>query len=348
MKNSATPSLRLFLVGDLGIKREKPESIFSSARPFLEQADILIGNSEYPLTDRGQPWPGKREPIRRTDPGIAQVLHEVGFTAVSLSNNHAMDYGVEGILQTMEVLDSSGVAHAGAARTAKEAHTPTIIEKEGVRIALLSYTSVFFPGYSATETRPGIATVRVETQYRPTPWSLDTPGVPLEAITIPDPRNVSAMTEDVKLARAKADVAIVSWHWGIPITAGHRGVLSYQQELGHAAIEAGADLVFGHHPHVLQGIEKYRGRVIFHSVSHFAFDAPRVHVEPDSLLVDCVIQGGRLVQVGFRPVLFDPDLGPRIVTGNQGMGVFTKLQQLSAPFGTRLLYSDDLGLVDCR
>jgi poly-gamma-glutamate capsule biosynthesis protein CapA/YwtB (metallophosphatase superfamily) len=346
MKNSATPSIRLFVVGDLGIHRENPDSIFASVRPFLEQATILIGNSEYPLTDRGQPWPGKREPIRRTDPRIAQVLHGAGFTAVSLSNNHAMDYGVEGIHQTMEVLDASGVAHAGAGRTDKEAHTPIIIEKEGVRIALLSYTSVFFPGYSATETRSGIATVRVETQYRPTPWSLDTPGVPLAAITIPDPGNVLTMTQDVKLARATADVVIVSWHWGIPITAGHRGVLSYQQELGHAAIDAGADLVFGHHPHVLQGIEKYHGRVIFHSLSHFAMDAPRVHVEPDSLLVDCVIQDGHLGQVGFHPVLFNSGLDPQIATGDQRMEIFTKLQQLSAPFGTRLLCSDDLALVD--
>ena len=345
MKNSG--SLSLFLVGDLGIHREKPETIFAPVRQWLEQADILIGNSEYPLADRGQPWPGKREPIRRADPRIAGVLKEAHFTAVSLANNHAMDYGAEGILQTMEVLDASGVSHAGAGRTAKEAHTPTIIENKGVRIALLSYTSVFFPGYSATETRPGIATVRVETQYRPTPWSLDTPGVPLEAITIPDPGDVSAMVEDVKLARAKADVVIVSWHWGIPITAGHRGVLSYQRGLGHTAIEAGADLVFGHHPHVLQGIEVYRGRAIFHSISHFAFDSPRVHVEPDSLLVDCVIEDRRLAQVRLRPVLFDEDRRPVIVNADEGREVIAKLEQLSAPFGTRLVRSDDLNVVDC-
>jgi len=345
MKDSG--SLSIFLVGDLGIHREKPATIFHPVRQWFEQADILIGNSEYPLTDRGQPWPGKREPIRRADPHIAQVLHEVGFTAVSLSNNHAMDYGVEGILQTIEVLDGSRVAHAGAGRTAKEAHTPTIIEKKGVRVALLSYTSVFFPGYSATEARPGIATVRVETHYRPTPWSLDTPGVPLEAITMPDPGDVSAMTDDVKLARAKADVVIVAWHWGIPITAGHRGVLSYQRALGHAAIEAGADLVIGHHPHVLQGIEVYHGRVIFHSISHFAFDAPRVHVEPDSLLVDCVIEDRRLAQVRLRPVLFDEDRRPVVVNADEGQEVIAKLERLSAPFGTRLARSDDLNVVDC-
>ena len=345
MKDS--DSLSLFLVGDLGIHREKPDTIFAPVRQCFEQADILIGNSEYPLTDRGQPWPGKREPIRRADPRIARVLKEAGFTAVSLANNHAMDFGVEGILHTIDVLDESGIARAGAGRTAKEAHSPSIIEKKGVRIALLSYTSVFFPGYSATETRPGIATVRVETQYRPTPWSLDTPGVPLEAITMPDPGDVSAMTEDVKLARAKADVVIVAWHWGIPITAGHRGVLSYQRALGHAAIEAGADLVIGHHPHVLQGIEVYRGRIIFHSISHFAFDAARVHVEPDSLLVDCVIEDRRLAQVRLRPVLFDKDRNPVVVNADEGREVIAKLAQLSAPFGTRLVRSDDLNVVDC-
>ncbi len=340
-------SLSLFLVGDVGIHREKPDTIFAPVCQCFEQADILIGNSEYPLTDRGQPWPGKRDPIRRADPRIARVLKEAGFTAVSLATNHTMDFGVEGILQTIETLDESGIAHAGAGQTAKEAHSPSIIEKNGVRIALLSYTSVFFPGYSATETRPGIATVRVETQYRSTPWSLDTPGVPLEAITIPAPGDVSAMAEDVKLAKAKADIVIVSWHWGIPITAGHRGVLSYQQELGRAAIEAGADLVFGHHPHVLQGIEVYRGRVIFYSTSHFAFDAVRVHVEPDSLLVDCVIEDRRLAQVRLRPVLFDKDRSPVVVNADEGREVITKLEQLSAPFGTRLVRSGDLNVVDC-
>lgn len=345
MKNAG--SLSLFLVGDLGIHREKPETIFSSVRPWFERSDVLIGNCEYPLTDRGQPWPGKREPIRRADPGIARVLHEAGFTAVSLSTNHAMDYGAEGILQTMEVLDAAGVAHAGAGRTAKEAHTPTIIEKKGVRIALLSYTSVFFPGYSATETRPGIATVRVETQHRPTSWSLDTPGAPLEAITIPDAGDVSAMTADVKLARTKADVVIVAWHWGIPAIAGSLGVLSYQRALGHAAIDAGADLVLGHHPHVLQAIEVYRGRTIFYSSSHFAFDAPKVHTEPDSLLVDCAIEDRRLAQVRLRPVLFDGERNPVIVNADKGREVIAKLERLSVPFGTRLARSDDIHVVDC-
>ena len=340
-------SLNIFLVGDLGIHREKPATIFHHVQQSFEQSDILIGNSEYPLTDRGQPWPGKREPIRRADPHIAQVLREVGFTAVSLSTNHAMDYGVDGIFQTMEALNASGISHAGAGRAAKEAHTPTVIEKKGVRIALLSYTSVFFPGYSATETRPGIATVRVETHYRSTPWSFDTPGVPLNAMTIPDPGDVLVMTEDVKLARAKADIVIVAWHWGIPITAGHRGVLSYQRELGHAAIDAGADLVVGHHPHVLQGIEVYRGRAIFHSMSHFAFDAPRVHVEPDSLLVDCVIENRRLAQVRLLPVLFKENYNPVIANSDDGSDVIRKLERLSAPFGTRLIRSDGQNLIDC-
>jgi poly-gamma-glutamate synthesis protein (capsule biosynthesis protein) len=340
-------SLSVFLVGDLGIHREKPETIFHAARPWFDRADILIGNSEYPLTDRGQPWPGKREPIRRADPGIARVLKDAGFTAVSLATNHTMDYGVEGVLQTMEVLAASGVSQAGAGRTIKDAHEPMVIEKKGMRVALLSYTSVFFPGYSATETRPGIATVRVETHYRPTPWSLDTPGVPLEAITIPDPKDVLAMTEDVKAARTMADIVIVAWHWGIPITAGHRGVLSYQRELGHAAIDAGADLVVGHHPHVLQGIEVYRGRAIFHSISHFAFDAPRVHVEPDSLLVECVIENDRLTQVRLQPVLFNEDRTPVIVNSEEGRGVILKLERLSAPLGTRLVKSGDLNFVEC-
>lgn len=329
-------SLRLFLVGDLGIHRENPATIFAPVRQWFEQADVVIGNSEYPLTDRGRPWPGKREPIRRANPEIARVLREVGFSAVSLANNHTLDFGAEGMLHTIDVLEQSGIACAGAGRIAKEAHLPAFIEKKSVRVALLSYTSVFFPGYSATETRPGVATVRVDTQYRPTPWSLDTPGVALEAITIPDAEDVSAMAADVRSARSQADIVLVAWHWGIPIIAGHRGVLSYQRALGHAAIDAGADLVVGHHPHVLQGIEVYRGRAIVHSSSHFAFDEPVVHVEPDSLLVDCSIEDRRLAQVILRPVLFDKDRNPVIVDADEGRAVIAKLELLSASLGTRL------------
>ena len=135
-------ALSLFLVGDVGIHREKPETIFAAVRQCFEQADVLIGNSEYPLTDRGQPWPGKRDPIRRADPRIAPVLKEAGFTAVSLATNHTMDFGVEGILQTIETLDESGIAHAGAGRTAKEAHAPSIIEKKAC--ALRSYRTLRF------------------------------------------------------------------------------------------------------------------------------------------------------------------------------------------------------------
>ncbi len=344
---NGTRPVRLLLVGDLGIHREKPETIFSHVQKCFGQADIVIGNSEYPLTDQGNPWPGKREPIRRADPRIARVLRDAGFTAVSLANNHTLDFGAEGMLHTIKVLEESGIACAGAGRNIRDARTPAIVEKNGVRIALLSYTSVFFPGYAATSARPGVATVGIETRYRSTPWSLDTPGVPLEAITIPVPAEVSAMTEDIGRARSQSDIVIVSCHWGIPIIAGHRGILSYQRELGHAAIDAGADLVLGHHPHVLQGIEVYRGRVIVHSSSHFAFDAPIVHVEPDSLLVDCEIEDGQLTQVRLRPVLFDEERSPMVVDSQTGRGVIDKLERLSSPLGTQLSRKEGVVSVVC-
>ena len=156
----------------------------------------------------------------------------------------------------------------------EEARRPALVERAGVRLGFLSYTSVFWPvGHAAGRDAPGVATIKATTAYQPGPRALEMPGAPPVIVTTPDPSELEAMEMDVKNLRNRVDIVVVSCHWGV---SGSNQVLDYQHAIGRAAISAGADIVIGHHPHVVQGIELWQGRPIFYSLGNFVFDWDRM------------------------------------------------------------------------
>ena len=258
MKQGTVP--RLVLAGDIAIETADPALVMGKVAEYFQKSSIAFCNCEWPLTDRGAPWPGKAGRVVRSRPDLIGTYTLCGFDVVSLANNHTMNYGAEGLMQTIEVLDAAGIAHCGAGLDRAAAHRPAIIERNSRRYAFLSYTSVFTAGFEAADDRPGMAVVKVDTTYRVPKRLHEMPGSPLDIDTRPDAEHVERACGDIRRARAEADVVIVSWHWGVSM--GYQHLVPYQIELAHAAVHAGADLVVGHHPHLIQPIELYKGKLI--------------------------------------------------------------------------------------
>jgi poly-gamma-glutamate capsule biosynthesis protein CapA/YwtB (metallophosphatase superfamily) len=238
-------------VGDMMFARTVGEGVAANGPgyPFgllhgLLNADITFGNLECVLSDRGTP--ADKGFTFEGDPAVAGALAKAGFDVVSVANNHSMDYGPDAFLDTLANLDTAGIERAGGGQDSTAAHTPAILEAHGLRIAFLAYGAFVeeasFPIalQKATDTSPGIA------------W-ID-PGV---------------VAKDVAAARRVADIVVVSMHSGLEYTS---GLWQTQIDVAHEAIDAGAALVLGSGPHVLQGIEYYGDGVIAYSLGNFIFD----------------------------------------------------------------------------
>ena len=225
-----------------------PQIVFAGVQSALDPADVLVGNLECVLTDRSQSV--QKSFNLKAPPQAAQALALAGFAVLSQANNHAMDFGSAGLADTQSSLMQYGIATVGAGQDAAAAHAPVIIQRNGLRMAFLAYVDVlpersgFDPHtWAATASSPGVA------------WA--------------DPEQIKA---DVQAARLQADVVIVFLHGGIEITDVINNISANQRLEAHTAIDAGAALVIGSHPHVLQQIERYHGGLIAYSLGNFVFD----------------------------------------------------------------------------
>jgi poly-gamma-glutamate synthesis protein (capsule biosynthesis protein) len=263
--------LSIQAVGDIAPRRPDPSSIFASVLDTLRNSDVRVGHLECPLSNRGTPSPNAKLAMR-TDPSVATTLREVGFDALSIAGNHALDFGAGALADTVAALRDAGISTCGVGPTLTEARAPAIIEAQGRRIAMLSYCSILPTGYAAERARPGCAPMRAYTHFHHV--EPDQPGTPPRVMTFSDPGDLAALIADVQAARSRADIVLISIHWGLHFT---RATLAdYQRVVAHAAIDAGAHAILGHHPHVLKAIEIYRGRPIFYSLGNFAIEQPHV------------------------------------------------------------------------
>lgn len=258
---------RLYAVADIGPDRDDPRECFALVRDELRQADIAFCQLEVNLTERGVRLPQVRH-THRAKASSAEAMKDAGFTIVSFSGNHCLDWGPDGFFDTIDNLKGAGLAVVGVGANIAQARTPVIQEANGVRVAFLAYNSILPSHYWAEADRPGCAPMRAWTIYEQI--EPDQPGTPARIHTQALRADLDAMVADVKAAREIADVVVMSIHWGIHFIP---AVLAdYQQEVARAAIDAGVDLVLGHHAHILKGIEVYRGKAIFYSMGNFAID----------------------------------------------------------------------------
>jgi poly-gamma-glutamate capsule biosynthesis protein CapA/YwtB (metallophosphatase superfamily) len=328
-----------YAVGDIAPDREDNASIFQHVASVLNAGDVAFCQLEAVLSERGTPLPQARLPCRG-HARIAGALKEAGFDVVSFASNHCMDWGREAFLDTIGVLQQEGLSVVGVGRNIEEARKPAIVDCRGTRIAFLAYNSILPEGYWADVNRPGCAPMRGLTLYDQVEH--DQPGTPCRVHTFPHRDDLRAMVHDIADAKSQADLVVVSMHWGIHFIP---AVLAdYQRDVARAAIEAGADLIVGTHPHILKGIEVYAGKVIFYSLCNFALDLrapqelldstqhreierlnpdwkpdpeyPSYFMPPDSrktIIAKCAIAEKQIKRVSFLPVYINKQSQPEIL-----------------------------------
>jgi len=327
-------ALSVILVGDVNLRNAKdPRAPFALVQEAFDGADLRFGNCEGCFADPAVEIPYKPGWFHQ-DRSTVQALSVAGFDAVGCANN--VHYGAEAILESLGHLDRLGILHAGAGADREAARCPAVLERKGTRFGFLSYTSVFWPiGHVAGPGQPGVATIKGHTAYRPHPRIPEMPGAPAITLSWPDEAELKAMQEDIKALRGRVDILTVSCHWGV---SGNQDLAAYQVAVGHAAIDAGADLVIGHHPHVPQGVEVYSGRAIFYSLGNFIFGWERMGGRRDGLLVHAAVRERRLTKVSLAPVWRDEKGRPQLVSpkGSEGQGVVRTIEELSRPLKTRL------------
>lgn len=328
----------LYAVGDIGPDREDPATLFAHVRDTIKQADVAFCQLELCLTERGERLPQVRH-TARAKPSTAQALKEAGFQVVSFASNHCLDWGQHGLFDTIDNLKSAKLDVVGVGANIAEARQAVIVESKGQKIAFLAYSSILPQCYWAEANRSGCAPMRAWTHYEQVEH--DQPGTPCRIHTFANRDDLNALREDVRKAKEKADVVLVSLHWGIHFTPAV--IADYQPEVAYAAIDAGADVILGHHAHILKGFETYKGKPIFYSLCNFAMDLPmdekhanskgfkevqKLHPEwipdfsssynfpPDSrktVMVKCLLEGGKLYSVSLLPVYVGKDSLPEIL-----------------------------------
>lgn len=275
---------------------------YEKIKPYLQGADIAAANLECPVTCKGAPVLKDRNLIFRAGIANAAALKDAGFDLLNLANNHIMDYGSAGLTETLDTLQKAGISTVGAGADCEKAREPVFIEKNGIKFGFLGYTTFPAEGYFYFPDRPDTAKL------------------------IED-----GLASEIAAARRNCDILVVSFHWGREFDhfPGNE-----QVKIAHAAIDNGADLVIGHHPHVLQGVEKYKDRLIFYSLGNFVFDRQIPEGTDETVLLnirasDKGVESAELIPVEIK------DCQPVSADNEKGRGI---LQRIG-------LYSENMGCV---
>jgi poly-gamma-glutamate synthesis protein (capsule biosynthesis protein) len=318
--------MKLALVGDVmlgrlvnrALRRTPAQEPWGDTLGLLAGADARICNLECVLSDRGVA--AQKAFTFRSDSKNVAVLRAAGIGAVSLANNHALDYGPNALADMLRVLEHEGIAHAGAGASISEARARATMSAGGLTVAMLSTTDNE-PGWEATKDRPGI-------WYVPTDPS--------------DPR-ATPLLEATAAAGEGAEIVIVAMHWGsnwgYAPEPGHR-------DFGRALVEAGADIVFGHSSHVARGVEIYRDRVILYGAGNFVDDYAVSERQPndESFVFLLDYAGRRLAGILLHPTLIQRLRAVR-AQGSRRDAIAARMVSLCHKLGTRAEWDHTAGAI---
>lgn len=259
--------MTLLAGGDVAPVRQPVDLLAEHIQPVLDSADFRFLQCERTYSERGTfpDWmtiPHGR--WSRLTEDYASIFKAARADVVSVASNHALDFGYDALEDTIALFRSWGMQVVGGGADEAEAHRPVILEKDGVRTAILAYCSVIREGQAAIGQHPGVAGMRARTWYVPVDFQPGCPPLIMSEALAPD---VAAMERDIREARKVAHAVVVCLHWGIRYVP--KVLAAYQTPVAHAAIDAGADAIIGHHPHTLKAIEVYRGKPIFYSIGNF-------------------------------------------------------------------------------
>lgn len=301
--SSLPPPLTVVAVGDIFTGRAVRRRIgddytrpFTPTRPLLEGADLTVANLEGVLSNEIAP-PSDPYTFFFVGSGhFTSGLRYAGIDAVSLANNHSMNFGPRGMSDTLSLLSQAGIVPFGAGMNLAEARRPALFTVKGVTLAFLGYDAIS-DDYLATEERAGSA-----------------------------PADPALFAQDIAAARKQADVVIVYFHWGWEYT---HNPSPWQQALAHQAVEAGADLVIGSHPHWVQGLERYRGVPILYSLGNFIADQMWSIETRQGLVARFIFRGNRLVGLQLQAVQIEDYHQPRLLPAAEAEAVYRAIQEAS-------------------
>jgi poly-gamma-glutamate synthesis protein (capsule biosynthesis protein) len=284
---------------------------WESASAVFKNSDLGFVNLECCISSGGSPAPGKAFTFRGPADS-ATGLSSAGVRVVSLANNHSKDFGTGALLETLAHLKENDVAFCGAGNNSDEAYSPAVLTAHGRKVAFLAFTAVVPDGWAATESNPGCA------------------------VTFDHDRVASAIRD----AKAKSDYVVASFHWGMELATSPD---ADQRGLAHLAVDSGADLVLGHHPHVVQGLELYRNRLIAYSLGNFIFSPPR-EISSKTFAVMAVLGPEGLVQAKIVP-MFISACRPVIVSGGAATSWLGTVAGYCRELGTGMTIRGERGFI---
>ncbi|HEY9688974.1 MAG TPA: CapA family protein [Coleofasciculaceae cyanobacterium] len=298
--NPADPSVTLMFGGDVTLSdrvKQRLDGNWAAAMaqfPEARSVDVAMVNLENPITDAPRKRSGKQFNFKSEAESVA-ALRAGGIDLVTLANNHTMDYNQPGLADTLATLDRSDIHAIGAGENITEARRPKILDVKGQRIAYFGYYNAHW--HAATATSAGT-----------------------------NPRDNDTLAEDIRAVRNQVDWVVVNVHWGEELA---RYPASYQREIGRRAIDAGADLVVGHHPHVLQGAEIYKDRAIVYSLGNFIFGG-NARSSYDTAVLKVALKDQQM-KLEFVPVRVR-NYQPRLAKGDRAREILQELTYLSRRF----------------
>jgi len=280
----------------------------------LATGDINLANLESPIATCGSECTTKKFRFR-AEPEVAPALRKAGFNLVNLANNHSMDFGGDALAETLQYLSVAGIAWIGAGENLDVARKMALFTVKGKKIAFLGYSLTQPIEFFAGPKRPGTA-----------------------------PGYEKLVEADIASARLRADYIIVSFHWG---TEACSTVQAYQRNAAHRAIDAGANVIIGHHPHVLQGVERYRDGIIFYSLGNFVFASKSRTADVSAIIrlrLNDIHRTAEILplDVLHRRVGFQPQL----LKGEGREAVIRKLNELSSTFKTEIQNTGDKFIIN--
>lgn len=290
------------IVGDCFLKSKNRANLLNAVEALFFEHDIVFGNLETVISKRGISIE-KRLPIR-VSPAAVNYLRNAGFDIFNLANNHVMDYGDVGLCDTIAFLEENNIRYVGAGKDIGEAIKPTIIERNGLKIGSLGFTLY---GVFATDDSSGCA-----------------------------PANKELIIKCLSELRKKVDILIVSLHWGIEYVFYPS---PKQQKLARTLIDNGADLIIGHHPHVIQGLEEYKNKLIIYSLGNFNFGVEQDKNYKDTdigLIISVEFLKGRIKNYELIPAKIDSNCVPTLLKGGKKLEVLEFINKISLPLQNKI------------
>jgi len=325
-KNYTTPanSISLVAVGDIMLGGTAEEVLiekgydypFTKVQHLLNGADIVIGNLEGPLTNLCESTLEDKEYIFRSPPDlVVPALKKAGFNILNLANNHILDFDIQGMNDTINSLSKQHIQTVGTGNNSAQARSGTILQTNNGDVGFLSYSLTFPELFWATKDKAGTAF-----------------------------GHEKDIREDVQRLSKQVDYIIVSFHWGREKSLELR---PYQPKLGRAAIDAGADIVIGHHPHVLQAVEEYKDGLIIYSLGNFVFGSYSTDAK-NSVVARLTLHEGKYYSAEFTPINVSNTeviFQPHTLTGVAATNVIKQINSLSKELNTNLIQMNDKGFL---